>query len=529
VKVLPTLLVSAAIAATVVSSSGADVTKLTLSLSESSPYSFVSGTTLYYAPTGTNSGSFTVTATAKADTDIQDVDFPAAFGTDELTDSAEPYSQTYSWTASSTDSGSKTVTATETGGVNAKDAQFTVTPDKTGPTGQSVALSGGPGYPSLSVPLLFENGTDAGAGVDESSGIVERASATLANTACGTFGTFAPVTLSGNVDTTVQSGNCYRYQYKIADQVGNVSAASSPSSDAKVDSTPPSAPFLTAGGLTNAALVGSVIYTRAIGAGSFTISATATDAESGIASYAFPSLDGVGFVAIGVGSSRTYSFSGGQLASAPVGVTAINGTGLTSPATTFSVATDPAPPRVVIQCNGQPCHPGPYPKSIRVTLLAVDTGGSGAGAIRYTFDGSSPTLDHGADYEGPFVVKTRTRLKVRAYDKVGNVSTLATTTIRSLADRLVFVAPSLLKLTAGARSLLARVSSSHHATATATMSGPKLKTPRRWRFVLGAGASLVQFKLPELATSGRYTIVWTVRAGTRTTTRTTRVILSRKG
>src|SRR5581483_6145507 len=58
---------------------------------------------------------------------------------------------------------------------------------------------------------------------------------------CGTFsGSWSPVTLVGGADTTVQSGNCYRYRYKISDNVGNQSAASSSSADAKVDLTKPS-------------------------------------------------------------------------------------------------------------------------------------------------------------------------------------------------------------------------------------------------------------------------------------------------
>ena len=65
--------------------------------------------------------------------------------------------------------------------------------------------------------------------------VVERAAATLTNGACGTYGAFAPVTLSGTTDSSVSSGSCYRYQAKATDNVGNVSAVSQPSADAKVD------------------------------------------------------------------------------------------------------------------------------------------------------------------------------------------------------------------------------------------------------------------------------------------------------
>jgi hypothetical protein len=532
VKILVAFVACVAVAATLVASSGADITKLTLSLSESSAYSYVSGTTLYYAAAGSNSGSFTVTATPKTDdgTDIDNVEFPALFGSDALeVDDANDgaYSRTYDWTASAADNGAKTVTATGTGVDETKDATFTVTADKTAPSGQTVSLSGGPGYATLSVPLLFDNGTDAGAGVDSSSGAVERASATLVNGACGTFGSFAAIALSGGTDTTVATANCYRYQYKIADKVGNVSTASAPSADAKVDATPPTTPSLSFGGLTNATASGSVVYVRAGVPGTFTVAASSADEESGIASYSFPDVPG--FVSVGSGASRTYTFSGGAIASTgPFFVGATNGTGVVAAPATFSLAPDATAPRVLIRCNGAPCRASAYPKAVTVTLSATDTAGSGVGSIRYTFDGRAPTVDGGAQYEGPFTVKRLTHLKVRAYDKVGNQSALGAATIRSLADRLVFVAPLQVTVTVGARYLLARVTSSHHALATATLRGPGLKKPRRWRFVLGSGTSIVQFKLPKLSKPGRYTIVWTAKAGTRSVARTMHVVLKAK-
>src|SRR5207253_2169604 len=90
------------------------------------------------------------------------------------------------------------------------------------------------------------NGSDAGAGVDASSGVVERDSAPLSDGSCGAFGgSWTQVPLVGDADTTVVSGNCYRYRYSISDNVGNQSAPSSASADAKVDTSAPSAPSLT--------------------------------------------------------------------------------------------------------------------------------------------------------------------------------------------------------------------------------------------------------------------------------------------
>jgi chitobiase/beta-hexosaminidase-like protein len=518
------LLAGLVIAAVVVGAPLADSVGPSLSISESSAYEYVSGsTTLYYAPTGSNTGSFTVTATWPGSS-IASVDFPAVFSDDPA--GGTTTSHTYNWTASASDSGSKTATVTSTG-TPAKTGTpaFVVTPDKTAPTGQTVTLSGGPGYSTLSVPLLLGNGTDAGAGVDGSSGVLERASATLATGTCGTSGSYAAVTLSGGADTTVTSGSCYRYQYKTADNVGNISTASTTTVDAKVDVTPPTTPILHFSGLTNTAASGSVVYYRATGSGTFTVTATATDGESGVASYAFPSVSG--FTIVGAGASRTFAFSSApSVPAGPLEVTATNGTGLTSPAASFTLVPDPTPPTVTVRCNGRPCLPGPYSKAVTVAFSAADGLGSGVDTIRYTTNGTDPTRDRGTEYTGPFSVRTLARLEARAYDKAGNPSTPLAVTIRSLADRLVFSAPPRLAVRSGARYLFARITSTRRGIVSATMTGPNLKTPQRWRFILGSGTSIVQLRLPtRLARTGRYKVVWTVRAGTQKTTRTTLVAL----
>src|SRR5439155_27243772 len=64
----------------------------------------------------------------------------------------------------------------------------------------------------------------------------------LTNGSCGTFSTsWTTVTLSSGNDTGVTSGNCYHYRYKISDNVGNQSAVSTTSNDAKVDTSAPNA------------------------------------------------------------------------------------------------------------------------------------------------------------------------------------------------------------------------------------------------------------------------------------------------
>src|SRR5205085_944959 len=151
-----------------------------LTVSESSGVEYVSSATLYYNPQGSNTASFTVDGTsADAQSGIQKLNFPAITGmTGGGDDSTSPYQGAYTWTASTSASGAQTVTATDNAGLTAT-STFTVTPDTTAPSGQTVALSGGPYYTTLSIPLTLANGTDTGAGVDSTSGIVERDSATL--------------------------------------------------------------------------------------------------------------------------------------------------------------------------------------------------------------------------------------------------------------------------------------------------------------------------------------------------------------
>jgi Chitobiase/beta-hexosaminidase C-terminal domain len=491
-----------------------------------------SANTLWFRPAG--AGSFTLKATAASSgSGITQVAFPDISGTAGWTgstggaDTSSSYASpvAYTWTAGAGVPGAKQVTATTATGVTGS-STITIAADTTAPTGQTVALSGGPWYASLSVPLTLGAGTDVGAGIDASRGIVQRASATLANGACGTFGTFAAVTLSSGADTGVASGNCYRYQYQVTDNVGNVSTASAATStDAKIDTTPPAAPTLLLAGFVGSAASGNAVYYRPTGSGRFTVTAASADGESGIASYTFPSA--AGFTVSGSGTSRTYSFSSAP-AAPPAGltVTATNSAGLTSPAASFTLVPDPTPPTVTIHCNGGSCLSTPYPKAVTVSLAAADAGGSGVDTIRYSTNGTDPTPDRGVEYTGPFIVNSLTLLKVRAYDKAGNWSSPLAVTVRSLADKLVLSAPLRLAVKSGARYLFAKVTTTRRAMASATMTGPNLKQPKRWRFILGAGTSIVQLKLPAgLARTGRYKVVWRVQAGTQKTTRTTMVTL----
>jgi hypothetical protein len=374
------------------------------------------------------------------------------------------------------------------------------------------------------VALTVTAGSDAGSGVDASRSVVERASATVTNGVCGTFGAFTPVTLSGNSDTSVSSGNCYRYQAKATDNVGNVSAASTVSADAKVDQTAPTTPALLFTGFSNTAAAGNVVYFRPGGTGSFTVTAAASDPESGVASYSFPAVPG--FTAAGSGPHRTYvSGKTGTAATGALTVAATNAAGVSSGAASFSLVPDATPPVLTVRCNGGVCRTKPYAKTVMVTFAATDVGGSGVSTIRWTSDGTVPTADHGNEYTRGIPMRDLTRLKVRAFDKAGNSSPLDSLTVTSLANRLLVGAPVSLVTSAKGRAVKAKLSTTRRSLVSATLSGTGLKKALHWNFVLPAGTSLVQLRLPKTVKPGAYRLVWKVSADTRRAQKTTRVRL----
>jgi hypothetical protein len=80
---------------------------------------------------------------------------------------------------------------------------------------------------------------------------------------------------------------------------------------------------------------------------------------------------------------------------------------------------DTEPPTSSISCNGGACSSGWYGDAVTVSLAATDAD-SGVAAIRYTTDGSDPTVASPA-YTAPFTVSATTTVKYRAWDNAGNV------------------------------------------------------------------------------------------------------------
>ena len=166
--------------------------------------------------------------------------------------------------------------------------------DTVAPSGGSMAYTDGY-YTALSVGLTVADGTDADSGVDTSSRIVQRKSATLSGGSCGDYGSFGTITPTGTypdfIDTTVSSGNCYQYRYLVSDTAGNQATYTS-TDTAKVDSTAPAISSPTSSDSSDYIYTnGTTVYygDDMPSAQSFTISGSASDEGSGLNQATFTS------------------------------------------------------------------------------------------------------------------------------------------------------------------------------------------------------------------------------------------------
>src|SRR5262249_6221239 len=89
---------------------------------------------------------------------------------------------------------------------------------------------------------------------------------------------------------------------------------------------------------------------------------------------------------------------------------------------------DTVAPTSSIKCNAAACTSSAYGPPVQVTLTGTDTGGSGFAAVRYTTDGSDPTISSTL-YSAPFNVSASTTVKYRSWDNAGNVEATKSTAI----------------------------------------------------------------------------------------------------
>jgi len=193
----------------------------------------MTASTIYYR--GNVSGSFKIVdAVADPVSGPGSATFPA-ISTTGWTHSAEtigtpvggPFVSTdFSWTTSPTNPTAKTVVGRDAAGLTTN-ASVTFASDVTAPTGVSISYTNGT-VSASSIAITTANGTDSASGINLATVKIKRDSTTLSGN-CGSFpGTYpTTVTLVGGTDTNVSRGNCYRYQYIVTDNVGNVTTFSS--------------------------------------------------------------------------------------------------------------------------------------------------------------------------------------------------------------------------------------------------------------------------------------------------------------
>ncbi|MDX6373820.1 MAG: hypothetical protein QOD98_2808, partial [Nocardioidaceae bacterium] len=186
-----------------------------------------SGSTVYYR-SGAASGSFVATATAAdATAGVASYAFPA-LGTNWTSTPGALGVNTYSWSGAPAAPGTKNVTATNNAGLTSGNAAFTLTADNTAPTAGTVTYVDGT-QTSTSVAVTFTTGTDSESGVG--TRLLQRASAALAGSTCGSFGAFATVAGGTNPTSpftdTVTTGSCDKYQYVVSDNLGTTTTATS--------------------------------------------------------------------------------------------------------------------------------------------------------------------------------------------------------------------------------------------------------------------------------------------------------------
>ena len=268
------------------------------------------GDTVYYR--GVDAGSFTLT---NAVTDSGSG--PASSTTSDLvgpsngwshtpstvsTPSGGPFVSTpFSWEPGTSSAPDEVVTGSDVGG-NTATTTLSFVDDSVGPSGGSVSATGlvgtGTAYaPSTSVSLTLVAGSDP-SGVATTGSLLQRATATLTSDGssdgvCGVFGDYD--TVSGGVDPVsptvdvVTDQACYSYRYVVADTLGNSTTYTSP--DIKVDTTAPSTPTRAFDNLSNThwnPLVSRLYYRSTATTGSFRVTASATDPDSGIATLQLP-------------------------------------------------------------------------------------------------------------------------------------------------------------------------------------------------------------------------------------------------
>ena len=272
-----------------------------------------------------------------------------------FTGSGAGATRTYTLATPTGPNGAKPVTARNQALLSSAATNFTLTSDSTGPTGgaltvNGVAASGGgsqsyDGDGSFTIGARTDYNSDTASGFATST--LTREQGTLNADVCSAYG--APTTLVGTPAQAGLATGCWRYVLTGTDNVGNTTTITTV---VKLDTTAPAAPGLTlADSSADVHTTGTTAFYRPAGTGSFDVTASSTDAQSGILDYGFPVL--AGFTGSGAGATRTYTLETPTEPNGAKPVTARNPALLSSAATNFTLTSDAgAPTGGAVTVNG---------------------------------------------------------------------------------------------------------------------------------------------------------------------------------
>jgi hypothetical protein len=427
-----------------------------LTLSGATGSTFLAGTTAYTNPQTTNSGGFTVSAgTSDSGSGIREVVFPAlsGFSSGGGADTGLPYQASYTWSgAGAIASGAQPVTATNNAGISAS-ASFSVIPDTSAPTGGALTINGtaastgGSSSTNItgSYTIAIRNDYAEGQSASQSglrSSTLTLESASLSGNVCGAYG--APGTITGAPAQSEPTG-CYRYTLTGIDNVGNRAGVST---TVIVDTTAPTTPSITFSNLANAFFKSSndAMYFRPAAGGTFTVTASSSDADSGIRSYVFSSLSSSGFAESQTGGQMVYTF-GASAVQPPSGPTvlATNNAGGSSANAAYALLADTAGPTggalTVNSVAGSEAGSTSFNTSGNFSIgTRIDfNADAGSGLLSSVLTRAAGTLSNGecANYGTPVTITGnpgQTGLVAGCYlykltgtDRVGNTTTLSTT------------------------------------------------------------------------------------------------------
>jgi hypothetical protein len=263
---------------------------------------------------------------------------------------ANPYSLSLRFGPSTTAATLQVVT-TNGAGTSSDPATVALVPDRAAPTAGFTSPTPGTTTEQSSTTYgVAWTEADAGSGVAGRSIVRQRAAVAIPGSCTGLTWTTDGVPSSSASPLALSDlvgGYCYQWVLTLTDNVGN--SASYTSGSVLVNTTPPSAPTISTTTPAGTYRSGGTIYFTPTGGGTITLTASATDPESEIASFDFGALS----------ASTGWTYSGGQVTGNPasvdltwssaavattISVSATDGAGLSSDPAVITLTPDPDAP-----------------------------------------------------------------------------------------------------------------------------------------------------------------------------------------